>query len=419
MRSLITLFIASLFFLGCSTTVPTVKPNEKSFEQEDTFIIFALDAQERKQYRVAAEYYGILYEKSPREEYQKRYYEMLLQAQDYETVEQKARAELLIQDNVALRRYLITALIGSQKYEEAKTEALALVTLTKEPYDYLLLSDLYIRQQHFDTALKYLESAYLIDYNEQILDKMVVVMYINLQRKKDAIAQLESHSRIHGCSKSVCSRLAGFYSAENNIDGLLNTYKRYYELNKDEETAEAIIRIYSYQKDFAALQMFLEESAANDDMLLRLYINAKNYNKSAVLAEKLYESEGDILYLGQNAIMLFEGAEDRTDPKLVNEVIEKLKKVVNKEDNALYQNYLGYLMIDNDIEIKEGISYVKLALEKEPDSPYYLDSLAWGYYKLGQCMEADKLMKKVRDKIGDDDQEVMSHIKAIEECLRH
>jgi len=156
MRSLITLFIASLFFLGCSTTVPTVKPNEKSFEQEDTFIIFALDAQERKQYRVAAEYYGILYEKSPREEYQKRYYEMLLQAQDYETVEQKARAELLIQDNVALRRYLITALIGSQKYEEAKTEALALVTLTKEPYDYLLLSDLYIRQQHFDTALKYL-----------------------------------------------------------------------------------------------------------------------------------------------------------------------------------------------------------------------------------------------------------------------
>jgi len=259
----------------------------------------------------------------------------------------------------------------------------------------------------------------LIDYNEQILDKMVVVMYINLQRKKDAIAQLESHSRIHGCSKSVCSRLAGFYSAENNIDGLLSTYKRYYELNKDEETAEAIIRIYSYQKDFAALQMFLEESAANDDMLLRLYINAKNYNKSAVLAEKLYESEGDILYLGQNAIMLFEGAEDRTDPKLVNEVIEKLKKVVNKEDNALYQNYLGYLMIDNNIEIKEGISYVKLALEKEPDSPYYLDSLAWGYYKLGQCMEADKLMKKVRDKSGDDDQEVMSHIKAIEECLRH
>ncbi len=162
MRSLITLFIASLFFLGCSTTVPELKPNEKAFEQEDTYIIFALDAQERKQYRVAAEYYGILYEKSSRPEYQKHYYEMLLKSQDYAAVELNARAGLQVQDSVVLKRYLIMALIGEQKYEEAKTEAIELVTQTKEAQDYLLLSDLYIRQQHFDTALKYLESAYLI-----------------------------------------------------------------------------------------------------------------------------------------------------------------------------------------------------------------------------------------------------------------
>jgi len=406
------------FFFGCATTVPALKPNEKAFEQEDTFIIFALDAQERKQYRVAAEYYGILYEKSARKEYQKRYYEMLLQGQDYERVEQNARVELKVKNDAALKRYLIAALIGRQKYDEAKVEALSLVTETKEAQDYLILSNIYIRQQHFDTALKYLESAYLINFNEQILDKMVVVMYVNLQRKDEAVAQLESHSRLHGCSKSVCSRLAGFYSANNDIDGLLNTYKRYYEIKKDPETADAIIRIYSYQKDFIALLRFLEESGEDDDLLLKLYINAKNHEKSAAIASKLYEDKGDVLYLGQSAIMTFEGAEDKTDPKMISDVIEKLKKVVKEEDNALYQNYLGYLMIDNEIEIEEGISYVKLALEQEPNSPYYLDSLAWGYYKLGACKAADKLMEKVREELGENDPEVMVHIKMIEACLK-
>jgi len=56
--------------------------------------------------------------------------------------------------------------------------------------------------------------------------------FLDLGRKKDAIAQLETHSRMHGCSKMICKRLIGFYSNENNIEGLLSVYLRIYELEK-------------------------------------------------------------------------------------------------------------------------------------------------------------------------------------------
>jgi len=79
-------------------------------------------------------------------------------------------------------------------------------------------------------------------------------------------------------------------------------------------------------------------------------------------------------------------------------------------------NYLGYLMIDHDINVTEGIEYVKRALDKEPNSPFYIDSLAWGHYKLGECVDALRLIKQVESMIGTSEDEVRDHLKAIEKC---
>jgi len=82
-------------------------------------------------------------------------------------------------------------------------------------------------------------------------------------------------------------------------------------------------------------------------------------------------------------------------------------------------NYLGYLLIDNDVDPEAGIGYVKAALQQEPASPFYLDSLAWGYYKLGRCSEADATMKKALTAMGGEtDPELEKHVKAIAECMK-
>ena len=136
------------------------------------------------------------------------------------------------------------------------------------------------------------------------------------------------------------------------------------------------------------------------------------------IRDRLYKEEGDPYYLGQSAIFEYEGAKGNKSPEMIDAVMKKLLNVVEHTDEAVYLNYLGYLLIDHDIDVQSGIEYVRRALEYEKDSPFYLDSLAWGYYKKGECKKALELMKQVEKSLGKDDAEVTSHIKAIKQCIK-
>jgi len=407
-----------LVFSGCIGDVePPVKPNQKVFKDEDIYIVFALRAEQLRDYKSASQLFEKLYNKSNKKEYLYRSLQDSLVAKDNQRVVKKVDdiTEGRLDDFILIRMKIL-ALLQMEKFKEAKNLALGLVSISKDVDDYLLLSDIYIKLKKYDTALKYLESAYTRDYNEKILDKMSIVLYVNLERKKDAIAQLETHTRIHGCSKLICMRLIGFYSDENNVDGLLSTYLRLYRLNKNGEIAKRIIQIYGYKKEYIKLMGFLQESGSDDDLLLQLYINSKNYKEASPLAYKLYEDSGNVEYLGQSAIFDYESTSDKNDKMMQKRVIKKLKEVVQTQENPLYLNYLGYLLIDHNIDIKQGMKYVKRALRVEPKSAYYLDSLAWGYYKLGKCKRAYKIMKKVTKLEGGDDKEVVAHLVKIKKC---
>jgi len=76
------------------------------------------------------------------------------------------------------------------------------------------------------------------------------------------------------------------------------------------------------------------------------------------------------------------------------------------------------LMIEHDMDVSKGVSYVQEALKLEKDSPYYLDSLAWGYYKLHKCKEAKAVMDQVVAKIGSDEPEIKEHSEAINKCIK-
>jgi len=64
------------------------------------------------------------------------------------------------------------------------------------------------------------------------------------------------------------------------------------------------------------------------------------------------------------------------------------------------------------------MGYIKEVIKKQPDSVYYLDSLAWGYYKLKKCKQAKKVMDKIVKLGGDKEKEVQEHIEAIDRCLK-
>jgi len=408
-----------LIFTACATPQKKIKPNEQAFAGEDAYIMFALRAEQLRDYKGAALLFDKLYKKSSKEEYLYRALDNKLYAKEYTSVVEKVDALTHNSlENVKLIRLKIMALLALKRVDQAKTLAIKLANKTKEADDYLLTSNIYIKEKKFNMALKYLNSAYMKNYNEKILDKMAIILYVNLDRKKDAIAYLETHTRINGCSKLICNRLIGIYSNENNIDGLLSTYKRLYNVEKNEKIAKKIIQIYEYKRDYIQLTSFLEESGVNDDVLLQLYITGKNYEKAYKLADKLYAKSADINYLGQSAIYEYENSGKKVSEATLKNVIKKLENVAVQTQEALYYNYLGYILIDHDVDVKKGMEYVRKVLKENPKSAYYLDSLAWGYYKLGQCKEAKKIMDKVVTLEGGDNEEVIEHVNAIDKCLK-
>ncbi|MDD3476647.1 MAG: hypothetical protein PHI38_07240 [Sulfurimonas sp.] len=410
-----------LIFSGCSSiSEPSLKKeHEKSFENEDMYIMSGLYLEELQDYNSSSKMFEALYYETGKKEYLYRSLKNDLILQKFEQVVQRVDLEKNIVDDYELLKIKTVALIKLNNLIEAKELAIKLSEMSKKVDDYLLVTDIYIKLKEYQNAVAYLENIYITNADEKIIDRIATIMYIELDRKKDAIAQLEAHSRIHGCTEFICNKLIGFYSNENDIDALLSTYLRVYKLDKKIEIAKKIIQIYGYKKDYKGMSGFLQESKIDQELLLQLYIQEKNYKKATLIAKELYEESGNVTFLAQSAIFEYESSEDKNNKEMLSSVISKLKEVVKSSKDSMNLNYLGYLLIDHDIDIKKGMEYINEALKIEPNSAYYLDSLAWGYYKLKNCKEALRIIKKVQKLDGGDNEEVLKHIEMIEKCYKN
>jgi len=57
-------------------------------------------------------------------------------------------------------------------------------------------------------------------------------------------------------------------------------------------------------------------------------------------------------------------------------------------DQPQVLNYLGYSWIDMNMNLDEGLAMIKKAVELRPSDGFIIDSLGWGYYRLGRFDEA-------------------------------
>jgi len=57
-------------------------------------------------------------------------------------------------------------------------------------------------------------------------------------------------------------------------------------------------------------------------------------------------------------------------------------------NNAEISNFVGYSLVDRKIRLEEGINLIKFAVNQEPRNGFFIDSLGWAYYQLGQFTKA-------------------------------
>ena len=145
--------------------------------------------------------------------------------------------------------------------------------------------------------------------------------------------------------------------------------------------------------------------------LLASLLVEKDRKKALELYKEIFKEKKDLNILGMIAILEYEANKNN-----LKDVLKKFEKVVKKVKNSVYFNYYGYLLIDHNVNIKEGIKWVKKALKINPNSKYYLDSLAWGYFKEGRCKEAYFIMERIFNNYKVSEDEILKHFKAIRKC---
>jgi tetratricopeptide (TPR) repeat protein len=322
-------------------------------------------------------------------------------------------------NRIETRRLLIPLYLTVRQVKNAKIEAEILLEQSKEPMDLDLASNSFLYAGDFKRALELLSRVYETHPREEILLRMTDIMDQFTGERKKAIQLLETHRRINMniVSHDVYAKLLSLYQKEKDIDGLLETYKVLYKQTNDQEYLDRIIDVYVYKRDIKSAIAFLEEDQSRNDLLYELYKMEKQFSKALGLVDKLYNEDKDAKWIAEKGVLIFENSKDKNDKKMIRDVISHFEKAIALgNDDSIYLNYYGYTLIDKNVDVKKGINIIENALIQQPDNIYYLDSLAWGYYKERKCAKAYKLMKRVVAQEGLEEPEIKEHWDAIRRC---
>jgi Flp pilus assembly protein TadD len=86
-----------------------------------------------------------------------------------------------------------------------------------------------------------------------------------------------------------------------------------------------------------------------------------------------------------------------------DEVVREMQEAITlNPTHADALNYLGYSYAEREVKLHEAVTLIQQALTIKPENGYYLDSLAWAYFKLGRYQEALAEMKRAVAAVPDD-----------------
>lgn len=402
------------------TTFTEVKT--KPYNLENQYIILALESENQKLYGDAISLYFKLFENTNNYEYLVKYLTLSTNIKDFASVKKYASKYLIenIKEEEIILRLYIYSLFKLNEKEESIIYGQKLINNYKNEINYQLLASIYLEDKEYLKAYELFDLSYKLTNSSNTLLTLTNIQFNNLFEKDKAIKKLENHIQMSGYDFNLSIQLLSFYEKENEKDKLIRVLKNMYFYYKNSDNqfllnkTKVLFIKYVARDNINHAITFLEENKEEDENLLNLYKVTNQTQKANDLLDRLYIKTNNLDYLAQQAIFKFEMTSDKES--ILDEVISKFDKVLENSSNPIYENYLAYILIDFNIDIKRGLVLVKKALETEPNNIAYIDTLAWGEYKLKNCKEAYIQMKKVVDEVGIDDEEIKLHWEQIQEC---
>ena len=350
--------------------------------------------------------YKFLYDKTKKPVYFEKMIENLFYQKEYKGVLRLSNEYLEDNFDKKIFMYKILSLLELKKINAAKNELLTKLN-KKDEFFYRMMAYIYLKEKNYKKATDYLKSLYALNHDKQILLQLVD-MLIKIKKYNEAFAYLRTHLDMYGCEYDVCLRLAIIYKQTYDYTNLATIYEKMGKF--DQKYLMFAFRIYLDNNEFDKALKLTHKNHLGDVYKLIVYETKKDFKKAASYAYKLYEKTAKLPYLLKYCTYSYEADKSK---QTVKNIIPKLKYLLKFYPSAYLYNFLGYVLIDIDINVKEGLKYVQKAIDLKPDNEEYIDSLAWGYYKLGKCKEAWEIIKHIKLK----DKEILMHKEKIKKCL--
>ncbi len=396
--------------------------NNTTYEGENLDILLALEYQQQNNYQKSSYYFEKLYKNTNKSEYLLELLADLYDIHQYDKIIDLINTNIKKHSNIQdkLEMLLAQTYLKTKDYDKAQIIAKKLISKKETVNTLELLAKTYYGKEDYKKAYDYTLKAFKISPSINRALSITEILYKKLNQPNEAIKFLENYAKDNNCTIPICSNLLYMYNEKRDTNGTIEMLQKIYKNFKKQNNksgmkqSAAMLVKYLEQKNEKLAMIFLENEHTDDMKLLYLYKKNNQIPQAINLMNDIYLKTADINIIAQIAILEFESAKDKE--KVLPSVISKFKDALAVVDNASYQNYLGYLLIDYDVDIKEGIELVKLALQKDNDNIAYIDSLAWGQYKLNMCSKAYENMKKVVDEVGLKDEEIILHWNKIRGC---
>lgn len=412
---LLTIFLLNVSFaLDDAPKIQSYKSLSSGFS-EDAYILEALDAIDAKDDKKALEKYKILYQNTKKIEYLKEQIFALMRLEDYDSALKTIKEfEAIIPNDLEILK--AKAYIVRQDTEAAIGIWQRIIQLEDNVFNNNFIAALYYAKNDFENARAHLLRAYKIENNEEMI---LVLASLDLEEKKfdNSVALIKAHFKDE-MSERFASLLIPIARKLNALDSLEPLFLYYLNKKPSNLNATNLAKLYYEKKDYAKVLELAKKYEFDAYVLIDIYMAQKDYAKAKAEAQKAYSRTKEDYYLGIMAIIDFESAGDAEGKrKIAPQIVDMLKKAVKNTPNHIFYNYVGYLMIDYDINIAEGVDFVQKALRVAPENPAYLDSLAWGHFKSGKCGEAKAVMDKIPREVVQKESEIREHLEAIDKCL--
>ncbi len=367
----------------------------------------------------AAQKWKELFEATNNENYLMEYFYASLKFRDIKEVIKEIKAILAKKKSKDL--YELLASLYAKEGDTKGLLALVASMSNKDISSMYELAYLYTIEGNDDKALELYKEIYKKDKSWESLKGVLSTLARTkrLNEAKEFLWKELHHNK--ALPKDAYIVLLGLIDNKKEPNKALFAIKHLYALTGDPKYVKSLIGLYIYLKEYDTLESLLEKTHYDNSLLYELYLSNNEIEKAYKLAFDNHQKTKDPKWLAEEAELTYELASiyKALDNRVLNRVSQLFEKAFKAGVvDAEYYNYYGYTLIDKDVDIKKGLEYVKKAVKLEPKSVFYLDSLAWGYYKLKKCKEAKEIANRIlklesMDALASD---IKEHIQRINGC---